>query len=150
LPDSGTLAQNIGYQLHLVARLADHEARAALSDLELTPARVTALIHIRGNPGCDQSALGRYLMVNRSAGMKIANRLADGGLVDRRAGRDGRSKGLFVTDAGATALTRTLACLADAEARLCARLAPGERETLLGLLHKLKQTEISPPEGTIE
>ena len=133
-----TLGTNIGYQLHLAARLALHEAHEALAGMALTPARVTALLHVQDNPGCDQAALGRFLLVNRSAGMKIANRLAECGLIERRAGRDRRSLGLFLTPAGIAALDATLACLAEAEARLCARLAPHERTQFLGLLQKLQ------------
>jgi len=132
------LGTNIGYQLHLAARFALHEAHAALSGMALTPARVTALIHIRDHPGCDQAALGRFLMVNRSAGMKIANRLAADGLIERRAGRDRRSRGLFLTHCGTQALDDMLACLAQAEARFCARLEPHEQSAFLGLLQKLQ------------
>jgi len=132
------LGTNIGYQLHLAARFALHEAHEALAAMALTPARVTALIHIRDQPGCDQAALGRFLMINRSAGMKIANRLAECGLIERRQGRDKRSRGLFLTPAGMAALDGTLACLAEAEARFCARLDPDEQSQFLGLLQKLQ------------
>ena len=144
-----TLGTNIGYQLHLAARLALHEAHEALAGMALTPARVTALLHIRDHPGCDQAALGRFLLVNRSAGMKVANRLAEAGLIERRAGRDRRSLGLFLTPAGDAALDGTLACLAEAEARLCARLAPHERTQFLSLLQKLQPASPALSTGVV-
>lgn len=78
-----SLAADLGYQLQLAALASSHAARQELAELQLTPARVTALIHIRDQPGCDQTELGNRLLVNRAAGMKIANALAEQGLIER-------------------------------------------------------------------
>ncbi|MBB5864507.1 MarR family transcriptional regulator [Xanthomonas sp. 3058] len=131
------LAADLGYQLQLAALASSHAARQELGELHLTPARVTALIHIRDQPGCDQTELGNRLLVNRAAGMKIANALAEQGLIERLAGRDRRSKGLYLTDQGQRTLEVAQACLARAVARTCTGLQAVEQQTLLRLLCKL-------------
>ncbi|MCC4602754.1 winged helix-turn-helix transcriptional regulator [Xanthomonas campestris pv. badrii] len=131
------LAADLGYQLQLAALASSHAARQELADLHLTPARVTALIHIRDQPGCDQTELGNRLLVNRAAGMKIANALAEQGLIERLAGRDRRSKGLYLTEHGQRTLDVAQGCLARAVERTCTGLQPGEQQTLLRLLCKL-------------
>ncbi|HKQ81527.1 MAG TPA: MarR family transcriptional regulator [Steroidobacteraceae bacterium] len=131
------LEADLGYQLQLAALTSGYQARAALVDLDLTPARVTALFHIREQPGCDQTELGNRLLVNRAAGMKIANALAEQGLIERAEGRDRRSKGLLLTSLGERTLHAALQRLAEAGDRTCVGLNATERRTLLTLLSKL-------------
>ncbi|AKU52268.1 MarR family winged helix-turn-helix transcriptional regulator [Xanthomonas arboricola pv. juglandis] len=131
------LAADLGYQLQLATLASRHAARQELAELHLTPARVTALIHIRDQPGCDQTELGNRLLVNRAAGMKIANTLAEQGLIERLAGRDRRSKGLYLTPLGERTLGTAQGCLARAVARTCTGLQASEQQTLLRLLCKL-------------
>lgn len=69
--------------------------------------------------------------------MKIANALAEQGLIERLAGRDRRSKGLYLTDAGERTLLVAQGCLARAGERTCTGLQAGEQQTLLRLLCKL-------------
>ncbi len=38
---------------------------------------------IKDNAGCEQSALGRALSINRSSAMKLVNALSDKGLIER-------------------------------------------------------------------
>ncbi|KAB7765205.1 MarR family winged helix-turn-helix transcriptional regulator [Xanthomonas maliensis] len=139
------LAADLGYQLQLAALASSHAARQELAGLYLTPARVTALIHIRDQPGCDQTELGNRLLVNRAAGMKIANALAEQGLIERLAGRDRRSKGLYLTEHGERTLSVAQGCLARAVERTCAGLTGGERQTLLRLLGKLNASTPNAP-----
>lgn len=131
------LQADLGYQLQLAALASGYQARAALAELGLTPARATALIHIREQPGCDQTELGNRLLVNRSAGMKIANALAEQGLIERAEGRDRRSKGLFLTRLGERTLRAAQQRLAQACERTCVGLDAAERRALLTLLCKL-------------
>ena len=53
----------VGYQIQRVHLELDADARAAMADHDLSPAKLTALILIRDNPGCDQTALGRALSI---------------------------------------------------------------------------------------
>ncbi|MEC5317567.1 MarR family winged helix-turn-helix transcriptional regulator [Brenneria populi subsp. brevivirga] len=150
---SSQLADNIGYQLQLAALTSNHEARQELAGLQLTPARVTALVHIRDQPGCDQTELGQRLLVNRAAGMKIANALAEQGLIKRIEGRDRRSRGLTLTPYGKQMLADATRRLARAGDLTCRGLDENERERLLHLLRKLNAANVSavdpsaPPHG---
>jgi DNA-binding MarR family transcriptional regulator len=138
LGDVPKLARLVGYQLHLTNLAAMRDAREALAALGTTPAKVTALAFIRDNTGCDQSSLGRFLSVNRSAAMKMVDRLAEPGWVERRAGRDRRSNGLYLTAEGRVFLDRVLARLADADAALTEGFSRDEVATLLQLLARLR------------
>jgi DNA-binding MarR family transcriptional regulator len=71
--------------------------------------------------------------------MKVASRLEAHGLLTRGAGRDKRSKGLFITPEGEAVLADMLERHRRAEARLAAYLEPVERATLLRLLAKVQQ-----------
>lgn len=145
------LAELIGYHLHLTDLVALRDARAALAELQTTPAKVTALAFIRDDPGCDQSSLGRFLEVNRASAMKLVNSLQDRGLVERREGRDRRSNGLYLTAEGEEAFKAMVAALVTAESRLIRQLTLPERRELLRLLTKVREaaaTAEAPGEET--
>lgn len=133
------LAGILGYQLDMARCAALRSLHRLLTDIPFRPADTTALLLVRERPGCDQTTLGRMLAGNRSVGMKVASRLEAHGLLTREAGRDGRSKGLYITSEG----ERVLADLIDrhrrAEARLETYLEPGERKQLLQLLAKVQR-----------
>lgn len=131
------LADILGYQLDFTRHAASRSLGRYLDGGPLSPASLTALLLIRDRPGCDQTVLGRALSGNRSVGMKVASKLEAAGLLERGEGRDRRSKGLYITDQGTDALADGMRRHAKAEAVLAARLAPGERETLLKLLSKV-------------
>ena len=133
------LAGILGYQLDMARCAALRSLHRLLADLPFRPADTTALLLVREQPGCDQTKLGRVLAGNRSVGMKVASRLEAHGLLTREAGRDGRSKGLYITAAGEAALADLLERHRRAEARLAAYLAPGERKLLLELLAKVQR-----------
>lgn len=127
----------LGYQLQMANLLAITDARDSLAEYGITPAKLTALMLIRANPGCDQTALGRALMINRSSAMKIVNFLEDKGFIERRPGRNLRTNALHVRPEGESRLTEMLNRLREADARLSERLTAGERDTLFKLLRKL-------------
>jgi len=136
---SQALAQLVGYQIHLTNLMAMAGAREALAVRETTPAKVTAMLFITDNPGCDQASLGRFLSVRRSGVMKLVNSLSARGLIERRTGRDLRSNSLFLTKAGEAFLEEVLKILKAAEVVLCAGLSAAERTELLRLLSKIQQ-----------
>ncbi len=133
------LAEIIGYRLDMARCAALRSVHRLLDDTPFRPADTTALLLVRERPGCDQTTLGRALAGNRSVGMKVATRLEARGLLTRGEGRNRRSKGLYLTPAGEAALADLLARHDEAERRLCAALAPGERATLLTLLGKIER-----------
>ncbi len=138
LGDVPKLAELVGYQLHLTSLAVLRDAREALAVLGTTPAQVTAVAFVRDNPGCDQSSLGRFLAVNRSAAMKMVDRLADSDWVERRAGRDRRSNGLHLTAEGRVFLDQVLARLGQVDAALTENFSHEEVAILLTLLARLR------------
>ena len=132
----------LGYQLQMANLLAITDAREALAEYGVTPAKLTALLLIRANPGCDQTALGRALLINRSSAMKIVNFLEERGLIERRPGRNLRTNALHLLPEGELRLEQMLARLGEVDARLSERLTAGERETLFKLLKKLGRARV--------
>lgn len=127
----------VGYRVQQANLLMETDARAALADYDLSPAKMTALILIRDNPGCDQTALGRALSINRSSAMKLVNILADKALVERRPGRDLRTNALALLPKGARQLETMLAAVRRSDARMTERLSADELATLHSLLARL-------------
>lgn len=152
------LADVVGYQLDMARCAALRTLHRRLAGLALNPADTTALMMVRERPGCDQTILGRALAGNRSVGMKVASRLERRGLLTRDNGRDRRSKGLHITEAGEQMLMELLHRHAHAEALISAYLTAAERDTLLLLLAKVQQaihdeeaglTVVALPPGSI-
>lgn len=133
------LAGILGYQLDMARCAALRSLHRLLSDIPFRPADTTALLLVREQPGCDQTTLGRFLAGNRSVGMKVASRLEGHGLLTRGPGRDGRSKGLFITEKGECVLADLLERHKRSEARLASYLEPQERTQLLQLLAKVQR-----------
>lgn len=129
----------LGYQIEMAHLAAIGDARAVLAPYGLTPAKVTALLLIRANPGCDQTALGRALSVNRSSAMKLINVLVERGLVERRPGRNMRTNALHLLPVGEQQAEGMLAELRKSDRGLGERLTSAEREVLLTLLRKLRR-----------
>ena len=127
----------LGYQLQMANLLAINDAREALADYGVTPAKLTALMLIQANPGCDQTALGRALRINRSSAMKIVNFLEEKGLIERRPGRNLRTNSLNLLANGESRLKEMLAKLREVDTALSERLTSSERQTLFKLLKKL-------------
>lgn len=127
----------VGYHVQRANLRMETDARGALADYDLSPAKMTALILIRDNPGCDQTALGRALSINRSSAMKLVNILADRGLVERRPGRDLRTNALALLPEGARQLQAMLTMVHQSDARMTQGFSADERATLLTLLARL-------------
>lgn len=130
----------LGYQMQRANLLMTEDARRLLEPHGLTPAKLTALLLIRANPGCDQTALGRALSINRSSAMKLVNVLAARDLVERRAGNNLRTNALHLLPYGEAQVTDVLALLRESDRQMSERLSAAERKTLFGLLRKLGPT----------
>ncbi|MGE4431865.1 MAG: MarR family winged helix-turn-helix transcriptional regulator [Sphingobium sp.] len=128
----------LGYQLQMFQLSAQALAREALSRHEISPARVTALLLIRANQGCTQTALGEVLSVNRSSAMKLVNYLEGRGLVRREAGADLRANALQLTPEGETLVEEFLAALRQADEKMRDALTEEEGRTLIALLAKAR------------
>lgn len=127
----------LGYQMQRAFMVMTGDARRVLEPHGLTPAKLTALLLIRANPGCDQTALGRALSINRSSAMKLVNALAARGLIERRAGRNLRTNALHLLPHGEVQIDQMLTLLRESDRHMSERLSDTERKTLFGLLRKL-------------
>ena len=140
----------LGYQIDMAHLTMIADAREALAPFAITPAKLTAMLLIRANPGCDQTALGRALRINRSSAMKLINYLAERDLVERRPGRDLRTNALHLSPEGEARLAEMLTVLQASDRRMSARLTAPERATLAALLRKLRQPRVSAGAAKVE
>lgn len=130
----------LGYQIQIAHLEFSGNAREVLAAFGVTPVRVTALLIVRANPGCDQTALGRAMSINRSSAMKLVNALEEAGLIERRAGRNLRTNALHLTERGEVMLVEMHQRLAVSEAAMATALTADERDTLIDLLTKLRRS----------
>ena len=100
-------------------------------------AHAAALVHLEAYPGDSVQALAGVLGVSQPAAVKVADRLAADGLLERRPGRDNRTRALHLTAKGRTAAARVLAERATELERVLAVLDREERARLAPLLEKL-------------
>lgn len=127
----------LGYQLQRFHLLVTGDARRVLAPHDITPAKLTALLLIRANPGCDQTALGRALNINRSSAMKLINFLVERDLVERRPGRDLRTNALYLPPRAEDRILEMVKALSESDIRMSERLTAAERRQLFDLLRKL-------------
>lgn len=127
----------LGYQMQRAFQIMTEDARRTLEPHGLTPAKLTALMLIRANPGCDQTTLGRALSINRSSAMKLVNGLAARGLIERRPGRNLRTNALHLLPHGETQLVGLLPLLHDSDRRMSERMSDAEQRMLFSLLCKV-------------
>ena len=99
------------------------------------PAALCALEGYLGGEPID--ALARVLGLTHSGAVRLVDRLAGAGLVERRRGADGRSVAVTLTAAGGRAATEIRAVRESALAGALAALDGGERRALTELNEKL-------------
>jgi DNA-binding MarR family transcriptional regulator len=100
-------------------------------------AHAATLVHLEAYPGDSVQELATVLGVSQPAAVKLADRLSAGGLMERRQGRDNRTRALYLTPKGREAAARVLFDRAAELERILAVLGPGERARLEPLLEKL-------------
>jgi DNA-binding MarR family transcriptional regulator len=134
----GGLDNYLGYALRR-AQLAGFDAfQRAIGRSDMTPARFTAMVIVRANPGLTQSALGAALGTARSGAMVVVDWLEARGLAERRGrSEDARAWGLFLTPRGEARLRELKRRVRANDAAFAARLTADERMTLRTLLEKL-------------
>ena len=128
-----------GYQLQRVNLKFHEDAARRLAQFDISPARFSALLLVRDNPGCTQTALGEALEVNRASAMKIINYLEERGLVTRAASEDQRANALFLTPLARKLVPQMLDELAVHEEEMMAALSPQERAQFLDLLVRIRR-----------
>ena len=100
-------------------------------------AHAAALVHLDAYPGEPVGALARVLGVSQPAAVKIVDRLAADGMVERRSGSDRRTHALHLTPAGRHAAAEVLGHRAGELTDLLRVLGPAERRDLERLLERL-------------
>jgi DNA-binding MarR family transcriptional regulator len=142
--ESAELRTHLGYQVQMLSLRLNEAGRSAVATYGLTPARAAALMLIKDNAGCEQSALGRALSINRSSAMKLVNALSDLGLIERRTGRDLRSNALHLTKKGRDVTARATAALRESERDVTVALTGAELGILIELMEKLRRGAARP------
>lgn len=99
--------------------------------------------------GTSQEVLGRALGLTQTGGVRLVNRLVDAGLVERRAGQDGRTHAIAVTRTGRAAARRALGARRGTTESLLEALDAGERAQLTGLLEKILGGATTGPDDTL-
>jgi MarR family transcriptional repressor of emrRAB len=128
------LAQLLGV---LSLATADRFRSAIEDSLGRGGAHAAALVHLGAHSGESVQGLADVLRVSQPAAVKIADRLAADGLVERRIGADRRVRPLRLTARGRRAAGRVLTQRGAALDELLSVLDAAEREALEALLEKL-------------
>jgi len=137
--DHGLLPGLLGYQLRLSQQAVFRDFERAAEGLGVSPGRFGMLVLIEGNPGVSQSRLAQEIGLDRSTLVAILDALEDARLLERRAGEDRRTNGLWLTRRGKGVVERMKGRVAAHEARVSARLSAAEQRQLLDLLRRLSE-----------
>jgi len=122
----GALALAVVDRIEAVARdVLDHAGE--------TPA---AVVVIGYGPGMSNDKLRRILGLSHPGSVRLVDRLAAGGLVERRPGPTRREVALHLTERGEATRAELLRGRLAAIRSLLEPLAPAEHEVLAALLHK--------------
>ena len=143
----GILPGLLGYQLrHANLKVVGGFAER-IAPYNVTAAQFGLLVLVAANPGATQAALARAFGADRSAMVRLIDRLEDAGLVDRRAREgDRRSNAIVLTGRGAVLLERLKEEVRAFEDAATACLSREETETLLALLRRINAKSDGPAE----
>jgi DNA-binding MarR family transcriptional regulator len=129
---------SLGYALRRAQVRAYDLYFAMLGDMDLTPARVTALSLIAMQPDITQADLARKLDIAGPSALKVVDALEEGGLVRREGvAGDRRRYSLLLTDEGRARMDALRVALAGYEQRLAKGLSAAERRQLMDLLGRV-------------
>jgi DNA-binding MarR family transcriptional regulator len=136
----GGLNDILGLRIRLAHGAVYRHFTETFVDLDLTQKQVSALWLVSDNPGISQIDLGGRLRMDRATTMTIVNRLQDRAFMRReRSASDGRKQALYLTDAGAAALSQAKAAIGEHEAWLKARFSAEEIEKLVEMLARIHE-----------
>jgi DNA-binding MarR family transcriptional regulator len=115
-------------------QIADATAEAA-GRTDSAPAALAALLHFLDRPTVD--LLRQVLGLTSSGTVRLLDRLAEAGYVERERGADRRSAAIVLTDAGRAAAEQVCRARADVLDRVTAVLSSAERAELDRLISKI-------------
>ena len=131
--------------LVIADRMADAMAEAG-GRPESAAAALSALLHFLDRPTVD--LLRQVLGLTSSGTVRMVNRMAESGYVQRGPGDDGRSTSVSLTGAGLAAAEAVTAARAGVLTGALDALSPAEREALRQLISKVLAGLIGGP-GTV-
>jgi DNA-binding MarR family transcriptional regulator len=115
----------------------DRMRAAAEADLPSGGSAPAVLVHLQVHPGASMEELRRVLAISQPATVRAVDRLAAESLLERRAGRDGRTLALHLTPAGDAAASALLRRRAQSLASLLRGLTDEEQAALTPLLERV-------------
>jgi len=130
---------------HLIRRLhqisvSAFAAETSAAGFDLTPVQFAALSTLADHPGIDQATLAGLIAYDRVTIGGVIARLESRGLVIRETSEaDRRARVLRLTERGEAVLRTALPAVRRTQEVILKDLSPEERETLLGLLHKMTE-----------
>jgi DNA-binding MarR family transcriptional regulator len=128
-------ANTFGALALVVADQIGDAAAEAAGRTESAPAALAALLHFLNRPSVD--LLRQVLGLTSSGTVRLLDRLAAAGYVERADGADRRSTAIVLTDAGRAAAEQVCRARADVLGRATAVLSPEERAELERLVAKM-------------
>jgi DNA-binding MarR family transcriptional regulator len=133
--DLGPLTGLSGFMLRLAQLAVFSDFIAACNRFDMRPAQYSVLTLIENNPGINQTELSGALAIKRANLVALIDELEQRGLAQRRrAARDRRAFGMFLTDRGAALMPQVHAVVRAHDRRVTRRLGKGGRDQLLALL----------------
>lgn len=137
---------NVLGALSLVITDLTAEAVAAAGGQSVSAAAaLSALDQFLDRPTLDQ--LRRVLGLTPSGAVRLVDRLAGAGLVERGPGSDGRTRSVVLTDAGRRAAERIAEARADLLTGFLDELSPTDRRDLHRLLGRVMATVVRAKDG---
>jgi DNA-binding MarR family transcriptional regulator len=134
----GPLTGLSGFVLRLAQLAVFSDFIAACRRFDIRPAQYSVLTVIESNPGINQTELSGVLAIKRANLVGLINGLERRGFVQRRrAARDRRAFGMFLTDRGTALMPEVHAAVRAHDRRITRRLGKGSRDQLLALLNDL-------------
>lgn len=129
----------VGYILKRVHLLVRDDLMKTLEPLGLRTMTFSALSVIAENPNLTQSQLAQTLRIERSGVVVLVDELEKKDLISRnRVEGDRRSYALHTTPEGEALLHKTIRLVHAHENRMFSDLSMDERDTLRGLLDRIK------------
>jgi DNA-binding MarR family transcriptional regulator len=134
----GEIDGHLGYFVRRFQLWIFQDFIRTLASVDIRPAQFSILALVEANPGRSQAEIGETLGIERARVVRLIDELQRRDLVQRVAStRDRRSHTLFLTPAGAKALTR-IKTLADRhEARVVEKIGVAGYNAMQALLKKV-------------
>jgi DNA-binding MarR family transcriptional regulator len=135
----GGLKGVLGFHLRQAHAAMYRDYAATLAPVDLTQKQYAVLALIDANPGVSQTALAKWLGVDRATMMQVIDRLDARGLLSKAtSAADRRRHALTLTANGVGVLAQGRALLAVHDQKFRARFSPGDLDALVAALQRIQ------------